>query len=254
MYSTAMDHPGRESENQAVYRALTSSYCPEPIRQARERQDEILKERFEGRPYAIADVGCGTGYHGLIFGPGCRVYHGFEIAPEIAEVARAAWREKGLENAEVFLGDVGAATLEDDFYDLVFCLYFTPGNIREESDDLSVYTDAYLDQNPKFVATFANFYKAMKVSGKMFLTVYKDVPEAEAAQIDFYHHTDQRVVTPPGSRFVCTAEKFWSVRFTRASMLSNLRAMGIHPDDVLFNDLNAIAWLVEISKQRPSPV
>jgi hypothetical protein len=31
-------------------------------------------------------------------------------------------------------------------------------------------------------------------------------------------------------------------------MLSNLSACGIGPDDVVFNDLNAIAWLVEIKK------
>ncbi len=32
-------------------------------------------------------------------------------------------------------------------------------------------------------------------------------------------------------------------------MLSNLIECGISPADVVFNDLNAIAWLVEIKKQ-----
>ena len=31
---------------------------------------------------------------------------------------------------------------------LLWCLYFTPGNFREASADLSLYTDAYLDRNP----------------------------------------------------------------------------------------------------------
>jgi hypothetical protein len=31
-------------------------------------------------------------------------------------------------------------------------------------------------------------------------------------------------------------------------MLSNLSACGISPGDVVFNDLNAIAWLVEVEK------
>lgn len=82
----------------------------------------------------------------------------------------------------------------------------------------------------------------------MLLTVYKDVPEAEAAQWDFYEHAGQRVLTPKGSRFAATADGFWSVRFTTESMLSNLSACGIAETQVTFHDLNAIAWLVEIVK------
>jgi len=82
----------------------------------------------------------------------------------------------------------------------------------------------------------------------MFLNIYKDVPEAEAAQFDFYKNTGQQVVTPPGLRFVATTEGFWSARWTKNSMLSNLSECGINPDNVVFNDLNEISWLVEIKK------
>ena len=243
-----MSNRSRNSEDQAVQQTLTASYCPDAIREARERQDAILIERFQGQPYAIADIGCGTGYHGSIFAPACVLYHGFEIAPEIAAIARTRWQEEGLDNAEVFLEDVAEANLEDECYDLVFCLYFTPGNFRDPSDDLRLYTGAYLDRNPRFIDVIARFYKALKTGGSMFLTIYKDVPEAEAAQIDFYEHTGQHVITPSGSRFVATAERFWSVRWTKKSMLSNLSACAIAEDDVVFHDLNAIAWLVEIKK------
>jgi hypothetical protein len=94
----------------------------------------------------------------------------------------------------------------------------------------------------------ARFYEALKMGGSMFLTLYQDVPEAEAAQVDFYENTSQLVVTPSGSRFVATAEGFWSARWTKDSTLSNLSACGIRPNDVVFNDLDAIAWLVEIKK------
>jgi hypothetical protein len=127
-------------------------------------------------------------------------------------------------------------------------VYFTPGNFRDRSDDLSLYSDAYLNRNPQFVRIMSRFYRAMKIGGSMFLTIYKDTAEAEAAQIDFYENTGQHVVTPPGSRFVATAEGFWSARWTRDSMLSNLSECGISPDDVVFNDLNSVAWLVEIKK------
>jgi SAM-dependent methyltransferase len=238
----------RESENEAVKRSLESSYCPEPIREARERQDRQLGERLRPGPYKIADIGCGNGYHAVMLAPVSLLYDGFEISPAIAETARANWRKENIDNAQIFVGDVAEVGLKDEFYDVVLCLYFTPGNFRDRSDDLSLYSDAYLDRNPQFIRVVSHFYRAMKIGGSMFLTIYKDTPEAEAAQVDFYENTGQHVVTPPGSRFVATAEGFWSARWTRDSLLSNLGECGISPDLVVFNDLNAIAWLVEIRK------
>jgi SAM-dependent methyltransferase len=243
-----MHNTSRESENEAVKRTLESSYCPEPIRHARERQDEMLNERLRHGAYKIADIGCGNGYHAVMLAPFSLLYHGFEISPAIAETARARWREEKIENAQVFVGNAAEAELEDEFYDIVLCLYFTPGNFRDQSDNLGLYSDAYLDRNPGFIRVVSRFYRAMKIGGAMFLTIYKDTPEAEAAQIDFYENTGQHVVTSPGSRFVATAEVFWSVRWTRKSALSNLSGCGINPDDVVFNDLNAISWLVEVRK------
>jgi len=243
-----MNHELRQSEDQAVQNTLLSTYCQPRIKEARERQDEILVSRFRGGPYNIADIGCGDGYHGSIFAPAGGVYHGFEIAPQIAEIARKRWRDEGLENAQVFVGDVADADLQEDFYGLAWCLYFTPGNFRDKSDDLSLYTESYLNRNPVFIRVISRFYSALKPGGLMFLTVYKDVPEAEAAQIDFYEHTGQHVVTLRGSRFVYTAEHMWSTRWTERSMLSNLHECDIGADRVVFHDLNAIAWLVEITK------
>jgi SAM-dependent methyltransferase len=238
----------RESEDEAVKRTLESSYSPELIRQARQQQDKILSERLRPGPYRIADIGCGHGYHAVMLAPVSLLYHGFEISPAIAETARALWQREKLDTAQVFVGDAAEVELEDEFYDVVLCLYFTPGNFRDKSDDLGLYSDAYLDRNPRFIRVVSRFYQSLKIGGSMFLTIYKDVPEAEAAQIDFYETTGQRVVTPPGSRFVATAEGFWSARWTRESLLSNLGACGISPHAVVLNDLNAIAWLVEITK------
>ena len=238
----------QRAEDKAVQQTLLSTYCPAPIKDAREKQDAILTERFKGGSYRIADLGCGDGYHGAIFAPTCELYHGFEIAPEIAALAEARWREDGLEHASVFVGDAANVQLREEFYDLVFCLYFTPGNFRDKSEELGMYSDEYLDRNPGFIEVMSKFYHALKPGGRMFLTVYRDVPEAEKSQIDFYLHTGQHVVTPKGSRFVMTKENFWSVRWTRESMLSNLSGFGVSPDQVSFNELNHIAWLVEIEK------
>jgi SAM-dependent methyltransferase len=208
----------------------------------------MLGERLRPGPYKIADIGCGNGYHAVTLAPVLLLYHGFEISPAIAETAQSQWRKENIDNAQIFLGNAAEAPLNDEFYDVVLCLYFTPGNFRDRSDDLSLYSDAYLDRNPQFIRVVSHFYRAMKIGGSMFLTIYKDTPEAEATQIDFYENTGQHVVTAPGSRFVATAEGFWSARWTRESMLSNLGECGISPDRVMFDDLNAIAWLVEIKK------
>ena len=237
-----------QSEDEALRRTMGSSYCPAPIREARQRQDEVLLKRLQGGSYTVADIGCGTGYHAVLFAASTRAYHGFEVSPALAEEARNLWRQEGIDNASLFLGDAAMAALDDAFYDIVLCLYFTPGNIRDRSEDLRLYTDAYLDRNPRFIRVISRFHRAMKAGGRMFLTLYKDVPEAEAAQVDFYEHTGQRVVTPSGSRFVATAEGFWSARWTRESLMSNLEACGISPDAVAWNDLNDIGWLVEVGK------
>ena len=243
-----MSNISLESENEAVKRALESSYCPEPIREARQIQDEILSERLRHGPYKIADIGCGDGYHAVLFASQCLLYHGFEISPAMAEEARTLWEKERIDNAQIFIGDAAEAVVEEAFYDLVLCLYFTPGNIRDKSDDLSLYSDAYLDCNPRFIRTISRFYRALKIGGSVFLTMYKDVPETEAAQVDFYEHTGQRVVTPLGSRFVATAEGFWSARWTQDSIVSNLGACGIRTGDIVLHNLNDIAWLVEVEK------
>jgi len=237
-----------ESEQDAVKRTLESTYCPEPIHEARGQQDRLLLERLGGGCYRIADIGCGNGYHAVMLAEVAELYHGFEISPAIAETARRLWQSEGIDHAKVIVGDVAEVELEEASYDLVLCLYFTPGNFREKSDDLSLYTDAYLERNPQFVRVISRFYRALAPCSSMFLTVYQDVPEAEAAQFDYYEQTGQHVLTPSGSPFVATAEGFWSARWTKARMLSNLDACEIDRDHVEFTELNSISWLVEIKK------
>ena len=113
-------------------------------------------------PYKIADIGCGNGYHAAVFATVCELYHGFEISPAIAGTARALWKREGITNAEIFVGDVADAALEDGFYDVVQCLWFTPGNFRDKSDDLNLYDDAYLDRNPEFVRIMYRFFCALR--------------------------------------------------------------------------------------------
>jgi SAM-dependent methyltransferase len=238
----------REYEDESVQKTLDNAYVPKPILEARKRQDQFLLERFKGKPLAIADIGCGDGYHGEIFAPDCVAYDGFEISEAMAQKTNDRWTAHGLKNAHVTQCDAGSVPLKPDHYDVAWSLYFTSGNFRDELK-LEEYTDEYLDENPKFIKIISNFFKALKPGGRLLLTVYKDKPETEKAQRTFYQKTGQTLVTSPGSRFVSTQENFWSVRWTKKSMLSNLKACGIGPDQVTFHDLNAVSWIVEVEKR-----
>jgi SAM-dependent methyltransferase len=237
----------KEYESESVQKTLDNTYVPKPILEARTLQDEWLIERFKGQKIRIADIGCGDGYHGEIFAPDCIAYDGYEISEAMTQKTNDRWTAHGLKNARVSQCDAGSVPLKPNHYDVAWSLYFTSGNFRDELK-LEEYTDAYLDRNPKFIKIISNFFKALKPGGHLLLTVYKDKPETEEAQRTFYQKTGQTLVTPLGSRFVSTQENFWSVRWTKESMLSNLEACGIKPDQVTFHDLNAVSWIVEITK------
>ena len=213
-----------ESEADALRRNLMSSYSPAAVRQA--RQDDLLLQRLGNGSYLMADIGCGDGYHAVLLAAAASAYHGFEVSPIMATAACELWRRKGIAHATVIVGDAAVAVLPNVLYDIVLCLYFTPGNIRDRSADLGLYSDAYLDRNPRFIRVLSRFHRAMKAGGRMFLTLHKDVPEAESAQVDLYESTGQHVVTAPGSRFAATSEGFWSARWTRDSLVSNLDGCG----------------------------
>lgn len=243
-----MSESVHDSEDKAVYGSLFGEYINPLIRQARERQDEFLLQRYKGQKLDIADLGCGDGYHASLFAPPGGRYDAFEFAEEMARLARERFTREGLKNATLYEVDLAQFKPEADAYDLVWCLYFTPGNFRDRFDDPAKYTDDYLDKNPVFIGIFSRFYEALRSPGHMYLCVYKDKPETEAAQWDFYLKTDQHPVTPRGSRFVLTKEGFWSARWTKQSMLANLDQCGIQAKQVIFHDLNDIAWLVEIRR------
>lgn len=237
----------REYDSESVQKTLDNSYVPKPILDARLKQDEFLLERFKGKPLTIADIGCGDGYHGEIFAPDCVAYDGFEISEAMTQKTNERWADNGLKNAKVLQCDAGSVKLQPNHYDVAWSLYFTSGNFRDELK-LEEYTDDYLNRNSAFIRIISNFHKALKPGGRLLLTVYKDRPETEEAQRTFYQKTGQTLVTSPGSRFVSTQENFWSVRWTQASMLSNLKACGIEPNQVTFHDLNEVSWIVEIVK------
>jgi pimeloyl-ACP methyl ester carboxylesterase/SAM-dependent methyltransferase len=238
--------PSAEYDDPSVRATLEDSNIPELIRQARKEQDRLLWDRYEGRQVRIADIGCGDGYHARIYAPQCAFYHGYEISPQMVEKARR--RCADLQNVEIIEGDAQQVVLGSEKYDVIWCLYFGAGNLREFRKVLADYGGAYLDENTRFIDIIGRFYSALEEGGSLFLTLYKDTPQAEEAQRSFYWRTDQFVLTDFGSRFVATDKGFWSVRWTRESVLHHLEKAGVPRAKVTFMNLNEIAWLVEARK------
>lgn len=238
--------PSVEYDDRSVRATLEESSIPWLIRQARETQDNLLWERYKNRPIRIADIGCGTGYHAEIYAPHCTFYHGYELSREMADEAQR--RCAGLPNVEIIEGDAYDTVLRSKTYDVAWCLYFGAGNLRQTREILSDYDEAYLNENPRFIGIFARFYATLEAGGSLFLTIYKDTPQAEEAQRSFYWGTNQFVLTDFGSRFVATDKGFWSMRWTQECALSHLEKAGIDRVNITFIDLNEIAWLVEARK------
>ncbi len=238
--------PTAEYDDPGVRATLDESSIPWLIRQAREEQDRLLWKLYEDRAVRIADIGCGDAYHATIYAPRCALYHGYEISQDMVKVARR--RCAGLQNVEIIEGDAYQAVLKSETYDVAWCLYFGAGNLRELREVLSDYRDAYLDENTRFIGIIRKFFAALEEGGSLFLTIYKDTPQAEEAQRSFYWRTNQFVLTDFGSRFVATDKGFWSVRWTQESVLGHLEQAGADRANVTFIDLNEIAWLVEARK------
>lgn len=235
--------PSAEYDDPGVRATLEESSIPWLIRQARETQDRLLSERYEGRAVRIADIGCGDAYHAKVYAPHCAFYHGYEISPDMVKAARRHCA--GLQNVEIIEGDAYQTMLRSERYDVAWCLYFGGGNLREFREVLTDYGEAYLDENTRFIGIIRKFFAALEEGGSLFLTLYKDTPQAEEAQRSFYWRTNQFVLTDFGSRFVATDKGFWSVRWTQASVLSHLEKAGVDRANATFTGLNEIAWLVE---------
>lgn len=244
-----VSNAGEYDNGDSVEKTLNSElHCSGPIHEARMKQDKMLKDMLLGKNLCVADIGPGDGHHGVWFGKDCKCYHGFEISNKMANICEKVWDTPELLNNKIFHCDASTVELKDIFYDIVHCSWFGSGNFRNPNLKLEEYDDNYLNHNPEFQAIISNFYKALKIAGHMFLCVYKDKPLTEEEQWKFYESTGQTIITKKGSRFVATKEDFWSVRWTKESMLSNLSDCGIQSNQVKFNDLSEVAWYVEITK------
>src|SRR3990172_4405699 len=101
----------KEYQSESVQKTLDNAYVPKPILEARKLQDEFLLARFKGKPLAIADIGCGDGYHGEIFAPDCVAYDGYEISEAMTQKTNERWSANGLKNARVTQCDAGSVAL-----------------------------------------------------------------------------------------------------------------------------------------------
>lgn len=96
------------------------------------------KRHLEGyitKESRVLEVGCGTGYYGIHYGPFCREYVGIDIVPAHVDIFREKIRAAGYANVSCRVGDAtNLSDIPDGAFDVVLCLgpcYHLPPAERE---------------------------------------------------------------------------------------------------------------------------
>jgi ubiquinone/menaquinone biosynthesis C-methylase UbiE len=83
----------------------------------------------------VIELGCGTGYYGMIFSQKCAEYTGIDITPENIEVFNEKIKNTGIKNIVTMTGDAtNLASIDSNVYDVVLSLgpmYHLPPDERD---------------------------------------------------------------------------------------------------------------------------
>lgn len=83
----------------------------------------------------VLELGCGTGYYGLLFAPHCAAYCGVDITPENIALFREKIQAAGMENVRAEVGDATELrNISDESFDVVLALgpmYHLPREERQ---------------------------------------------------------------------------------------------------------------------------
>lgn len=138
----------------------------------------------------ILEVGCGTGYYGLLFAGRCAHYTGVDLSPENIAAFRAKIDRQGAQNISAVVGDASdLRDFGDESFDGVFCLgpmYHMP---REERQ--AVFAECRRVARPGAVLAFAYINALGAYAGACVHDVHrKTYPNANANHHVFEKHTD----------------------------------------------------------------
>jgi SAM-dependent methyltransferase len=235
----------KEYNNSVVRKTFDANYQPEFIK------DAILKEyafldQLDWSEKVILDVGCGEGRHGIRYAARSARYIGVDLCEEMIKASQKNWGK--IANTSLIQANAAQYQFSKNSVDRAMSLWFTPGNFRRDDFDVANYSMEEINQNPQFIKIVSNMYQALKPNGHILLTVYKDKKKTREMQKSWYARTGQTVLTKDSDPFVATKEGFWSLRWTKERMFSNLRGCGIRDSQVVFHDLSPISWIVEIKK------
>lgn len=101
------------------------------------RYTEKLLRPYIRQESRILEVGCGTGYYGLLFADGCASYTGVDLSPDNIAVFSQKIRAQGKKNLTARVGDATQlAGLAEESFDLVLCLgpmYHLPPEERRKA-------------------------------------------------------------------------------------------------------------------------
>jgi len=237
----------KEYQNYNVKKTFDINFIPKLILEAVKNEWDFL-DNLNWNNLRVLDIGVGEGRHPTKYAPMCKKFVCVDISEDMIKMTQEKINEKNIKNVELILSDAEHMDgIEDNSIDRVMCMYFTAGNFRRDNFDVKNYDPTEMEKNPKFINILKKMYKALN-KGSIYLTVYKDTKQAQDNQYAFYDQTSQHIISNRSDSFTATQEGFWSLRFSKERMLSNLSHAEIKSNQVIFHDLNEISWIVEIKK------
>lgn len=168
--------------------------------------EKILREYIHKNSKVI-ELGCATGYYGMLFADDCGEYTGIDITPAHIEEFRTKIKTAGKENVHAYLGDATNLTeIADNSYDVVLCLgpmYHLPQEEREK-----VFQECYRIGRDGAVFAFAYINLLGAYAGACVNDNWREIyPNQKTNQYVFEYNTDDE---NPGVFFFTSPEEMES--------------------------------------------
>jgi SAM-dependent methyltransferase len=212
-------------ETPTGHRIVEAKFWPEKLRGYLRLEEEFLRADVKPNSDAL-EIGSGSGrILELLARIPCGRVVGIDKSLQMVQESRRRLRNH--QNISIIHGDVRTAQFQANFFDYIFCMYNTFGNM-----DVAIQG-----------AVLAKSGKWLRKRGRFFLSVYSE--NARETQIEFYRVIGLRVVGFD-KNFVYT-DQFVSERFSREKLkriIADNHALKIRE----IKALNEISYLVELEK------
>jgi len=156
----------------------------------------------------VLEVGCGTGYYGMYYGPLCREYVGVDLVPGHVALFEQKIQKAGYKNVSCRVGDATNLTdIADNSFDVVLCL--GPAYHLPDEERAAVVRECSRICRPGGVVAVAYINKIGVYAGACIYDDWRHVyPNEVANEATLVHNTDD---LKPGLFYFTTPEEIKSL-------------------------------------------